>query len=74
MSRFTSKEGREVMKVVCEIITAAFALAAIMMILATPIVAYRSYMESKTYNKITGAETTWWDAMWVELRVEGDPK
>lgn len=27
--------------------------------------------ESKTYNKLTGASTTWWDVIWVELRVEG---
>ena len=26
--------------------------------------------ESRVYNKLTGAETTWWDAIWVELRVE----
>ena len=26
-------------------------------------------MESRTYNKLTGAKTTWWDAVWVELRV-----
>lgn len=26
-------------------------------------------MESDTYNKLTGARTTWWDALWVELRV-----
>ena len=32
------------------------------------------HMESKTYNKLTGAHTTWWDAAWVELRVQGDTK
>ena len=30
-------------------------------------------MESKTYNKLTGARTTWWDALWVELRVQDQP-
>ena len=30
-------------------------------------------MESKTYNKLTGAHTTWWDALWVELRVQDQP-
>lgn len=30
-------------------------------------------MESKTYNKLTGADTTWWDALWVELRVQASP-
>lgn len=30
---------------------------------------FKSTMESRTYNRLTGAKTTWWDAMWVELRV-----
>jgi hypothetical protein len=33
-----------------------------------------SYFESQTYNRLTGAHTTWWDAMWVELRVQDVPK
>lgn len=33
-----------------------------------------SHFESKTYNKLTGAHTTTWDAMWVELRVQDSPK
>lgn len=31
------------------------------------------HMESKTYNRLTGASTTWWDAVWVELRVQDQP-
>lgn len=31
----------------------------------------RSYFEARVYNKLTGASVTTWDAMWVELRVEG---
>lgn len=30
--------------------------------------------ESEVYNRLTGAHTTWWDAMWVELRVQDKPK
>ena len=30
-------------------------------------------MESRTYNKLTGASTTWYDALWVELRVQDQP-
>lgn len=30
--------------------------------------------ESDTYNKLTGAHTTMWDALWVELRVQDKPK
>jgi hypothetical protein len=31
---------------------------------------FQASMESHTYNKLTGANTTWWDALWVELRVQ----
>lgn len=31
-------------------------------------------MESRTYNKLTGAHTTWFDAIWVELRVQDNPR
>lgn len=30
--------------------------------------------ESSTYNRLTGAQTTWFDALWVELRVQDTPK
>ena len=33
----------------------------------------QSYFESQTYNRLTGAHTTTWDAMWVELRVMDAP-
>lgn len=33
-----------------------------------------SVMESRTYNRLTGSSTTWWDAMWVQLRVSDNPK
>lgn len=26
--------------------------------------------ESRTFNRLTGAHTTAWDALWVELRVQ----
>jgi len=32
------------------------------------------HMESATFNRLTGAHTTWWDAVWVELRVQEEPK
>ena len=34
---------------------------------------FKAKMESKTYNKLTGAHTTTWDAIWVELRVQDTP-
>ena len=35
---------------------------------------YKMHMESATFNRLTGAHTTWWDAAWVELRVQEAPK
>lgn len=34
---------------------------------------YKYHMESATFNRLTGAHTTWWDAVWVELRVQEAP-
>ena len=31
-------------------------------------------MESDAYNRLTGANTTWWDAIWLDLRVTDSPK
>jgi len=42
--------------------------------LALGVACVRANMESKTYNRLTGADTTWWDALWVELRVIDGPK
>jgi hypothetical protein len=33
-----------------------------------------AYMEARTYNKLTGAHVTTWDAMWVDLRVQDKPQ
>lgn len=33
-----------------------------------------SYFEASTYSRVTGIEVTAWDAMWVELRVDGGPR
>ena len=44
-------------------------------VLAIPaITIFRAYQESRTYNRLTGAHTTTWDAIWVELRVQDEPK
>ncbi len=32
------------------------------------------YFESRAYNRLTGAQTTYWDALWLELRVQDQPK
>lgn len=35
---------------------------------------FSAIQESRTYNRLTGAETTTWDALWVELRVQDEPQ
>jgi hypothetical protein len=30
---------------------------------------FSSYMEAKTYTKLTGKQVTVWEAFWVDLRV-----
>lgn len=30
-----------------------------------------SYFEAKTFSRLTGKSVSTWDAMWVELRIEG---
>lgn len=33
-----------------------------------------SYMEAKSYNRVTGQNVSTWDAMWIELRVQDSPR
>ncbi|MGQ0721048.1 MAG: hypothetical protein ACT4PE_05670 [Candidatus Eiseniibacteriota bacterium] len=33
-----------------------------------------SHFEARSYNRITGANVSTWDAMWVELRVQEGSK
>lgn len=34
----------------------------------------QAYNESRVYNRLTGASTTTWDALWVNLRVQDAPR
>lgn len=45
-------------------------LGAILVLLPVCFWLLPSYFEAKTYRKLTGADVTMWDAMWVELRVQ----
>ena len=47
----------------------AIAIIALIALGAPALWVIQSYFESSTYNRLTGSETTTWDAMWVELRV-----
>jgi hypothetical protein len=33
-----------------------------------------SWYEAQAYNRITGSQVTTWDAMFVDLRVQAEPK
>lgn len=35
---------------------------------------FASYMEARSYNRVTGENVSTWDAMWIELRVQSEPK
>jgi hypothetical protein len=47
---------------------------AILILAAIPLFfLWSAYNESRTYNRLTGAQTTTWDALFVELRVQDSP-
>ena len=51
-----------------------FVILASLLILATvfgtpAVLLIAAKMESETYNRLTGARTTTWDAIWVDLKV-----
>lgn len=33
-----------------------------------------SRLEARAYNRVTGANVSWWDAMWIDLRAEAPAK
>lgn len=33
-----------------------------------------SAMEASSYERVTGVPVSMWDAMWIELRVQGEPR
>jgi len=49
----------------------SMAVAVIMVLLVIMVWVFLSAMESRTYNRLTGAKTTTVDAMFVQLRVQG---
>ena len=49
------------------------AVVSTMISVSLAVMAIAPWMESRTYNRLTGAKTTWWDALWVQLRVQDQP-
>lgn len=53
---------------------ATIGLLIVFFVIAFLIAVVQAHMEAKTYNKVTGNNVTWWDAMWIDLRVQDSPK
>lgn len=53
----------------CSMVLCVLALIAIV-----TLAALQPLFESQAYNRLTGAQTTYWDALWLELRVQEAPK
>ena len=54
------------------IITLACVLAVVFAMLGGVWI-FKSHMEAKSYNRVTGSDVTTWEAMWIELRVQSGP-
>lgn len=66
MNTFPTSPGKEKFT-----ITELLIIVAIISLLVIPPISW--HFESKAYNRLTGAKTTWWDAVWLELRVQDAP-
>jgi hypothetical protein len=62
MKKYNNTDGHKVL-----FFTAFFAVVILLTVL-------QPYFESKAYNRLTGAQTTYWDAVWLQLRVQDQPK
>lgn len=49
-------------------------LVAIWIVICLAYLALQPHFESQAYNRLTGAHTTYWDAVWLDLRVQSSPK
>jgi uncharacterized membrane protein len=61
------------MKDQSEVLAQAVVLAVFLSIIGTVmgvVWVTKSYMEARTFNRVTGAQVSTWDAMWIELRVQ----
>jgi len=59
------------MKTILKELLPAIITIAFILIFSASIWIIRSHFEARAYNRVTGATVTTWDAMWIELRVQG---
>lgn len=50
------------------------AVFVVMLAVAISFVLFSAWCEATAYNRVTGANVTTWDALFVELRIDGVPK
>lgn len=60
----TSKDEFKVTMLICALVLAVSAIMSYTF----------AYYEAQAYNRVTGENVSAWDALFLELRVEGDPK
>ena len=51
--------------------TLYFWLLISIVIVSLTIFLIQPYFEAQSFNKLTGGDATYWDALWSELRVDG---
>lgn len=52
----------------------SFLLLALVFLAVLAIAYFKAMQEAATYNRLTGSDVSAWDALFVELRVEGSIK
>lgn len=57
------------MKRFIALLNSAWTLILFVVVVALFFVWFASSQEAAAYNRLTGGHATWWDAVWVELRV-----
>lgn len=51
----------------------SFMLCGLFLVLLLVGVVIKSHFEAKAFNRLTGKSVTTWEAIFVELRIDGDP-
>lgn len=69
--KLEAKDSHKPMNIPTHFQIAAFWLAT--GLFAIGIIVGSAYFEASSYNRITGSNVSTWDALWLDLRVNGEP-
>lgn len=72
--RHETREKASAITMMCGVILGGILPIAGLLALFAAFWAGASYFEASAYNRITGSDVTTWEAMFVELRVQAEPK